>query len=44
MAIRVFGRVLFSGSALPKLDPKDPSSGGKHAAKKVLQGLSDGTI
>jgi hypothetical protein len=39
MAIRVFGRVLFSGFALPKIDPKGPKSGGKHAAKPVFAAL-----
>lgn len=39
MAIPVFGRVLFSGFSLPKIDPKDPNSGGKNAAKPVFAAL-----
>ncbi|MTA83879.1 MAG: hypothetical protein F2552_03170, partial [Actinobacteria bacterium] len=39
MAIRAFGRLLFSGFALPKLDPKGPNSGGKYAAKTLFMSL-----
>ena len=39
MAIRVFRRVLFSGSALPKLEPKGHNSGGKYAAKPLFAAL-----
>jgi hypothetical protein len=39
MAIRVFGRVLFSGFALPKIDLKSPNSRGKYAIKPLFAAL-----